>query len=176
MEELFVNNVFRLGLALPVALEDVPVEGNLFQCVPMRPLASVILKDFPHKLLAGHNIDQQAEFFSAMSRFWRAYKFFHESHPVYVDWADSLHLCVPTKIHADEGTGQRKQPVFQCSWGPAIRSNAASVDHYFLWACLPGLAYKHANKGNESGNAEPYLKAAHFAVVLLQRVLPLVEL
>ena len=64
-------------------------------------------------------------------------------------------MSVPIKIHADEGTGQRKQAVYQCSWGPAIRSDFASWNSYFFWACLPSIAYKHANCGNEEGNSVP---------------------
>ena len=61
-------------------------------------------------------------------------------------------MCVPVKIHADEGTGLRKAAVNQISWGPILSSSPNSLDRYFFWSCMNGEDYKAGHEGYEAGN------------------------
>ena len=152
-EDVFVKHVLNLGEALPVGIEEIFLRSlNKKQhCVPIRPLAEYILQHYPGKLLAG-NTSLDDGFHQEMLHFWEAFRLLYPEHDVFSKFRDELHLCIPCKVHSDEGTGLRRAAVNQISWGPVISSLPNSLDRYFFWSSMNGEEYKAANAGYERGN------------------------
>jgi len=154
-EDLFQRHVVNLGHALPLPVKAAYLETmeQHHHFIEIRSCAEYILQKHPAKLLAGFSTLQKEEFHAAMVQFWAAYRLHNPGHDVFVRFADSLHLCLPLKIHSDEGTGPRRAPVNQISWGPVLSSSPNSFDRYFFWSSMNGEDYKFANAGYEAGNA-----------------------
>lgn len=91
------------------------------------------------------------------------YRAWNPNHRVFFDRAESLSRCIPMKSHMDEGTGQRRMPVLQISWGPFLRSAPASWEHYMLFSSMPHEQYKKAHDGYERGNSVVDALLGHFA-------------
>ena len=154
-EEKFVANVCAMGFSLPVPIQSFYLNtlGKRHCCINIRAVAEHILVKYPDKLLAGHSCANKAAFYHLMEEFWKAFRLYNASHPVFRDFANNLRHCIPTKMHIDEGTGLRRAAVNQFSWGPLLSSSANSLDRYFFWSCMNGEEYKNANAVYERGNA-----------------------
>lgn len=56
-------------------------------------------------------------------------------------------------MRCDEGTGVRKNPILQVTWGPILSSDPSSLSRYFFFTSMLGDDYKHFHRGYELGNS-----------------------
>ena len=153
-ETVFLRAVCSLGFSLPVELKTFALfaQNKRHTCVPVRSLAELMIRDCPHRLLAGHSLSGLDHFQALLERFWTAYKVYNPHHAVFRDKVTELRFSIPIKLHTDEGTGLRKTAIFQCSWGPVLFCNLKSRNRYFFWSCAFNEQYKKHNAGFEQGN------------------------
>lgn len=153
-ESKFVEQVVSLGEALPIPIQRLHLDQLQREriCIQIRALAEYILKHYPAKLLAGYSSVADAGFQAVLIQFWDAFRVYNPIHPVFSQFDEQLHLCIPVKMHCDEGTGLRRSAVNQFSWGPVLSSSPHSLDRYFFWSCMNGKDYKEGHAGYELGN------------------------
>ena len=161
-ESIFLKQVVNIGacLDIPVSEIDLPSLEGKHYCLDIRAVAEYTLHHYPLKLLAGLDVE---EFKNELLMFWGAFKHIYPSHPVFRSHSGRLDACIPVKVHIDEGTGLRKRPVYQFSWGPIMSCSRASWNRYFFWSCITNESYKQWHCGYEKGNKILDELAAHFA-------------
>jgi len=117
--------------------------------VSVGSVAAYLLEFHPAKLLPGLSIEHVHD---TLRNSWKAYRNFNPDHDVYTRFPESLHMCVPCKLHSDKGTGLRRSAVMQYSWGGVMADAPNSFDRYFFWCSILGEEYKKAHAGYETGN------------------------
>lgn len=154
-EDMFIKQVVSLGYLLPVQIREVTLISTerKHQYIGIRDLAEHLLRVYPNKLLAGKTVEAKDEFHQNMLEFWRAFKLRMPQHDVFERFADELKFCLPIKVHCDEGTGVRKNPILQVTWGPILSSDPSSLSRYFFFTSMLGDEYKHFHRGYELGNS-----------------------
>lgn len=153
-EDHFIRAVMDMGEILPLPLHSFWLETIQKQhhCVSVECVAAYLLEFHPAKLLPGLSTGNIEHVHDTLRRFWKAYRNLNPDHDIYTRFPESLHLCVPCKLHSDEGTGLRKSAVMQYSWGGVMADAANSFDRYFFWCSILGEEYKKAHSGYEAGN------------------------
>ena len=89
---------------------------------PMVPLTSwvkALWEQAPTMLLGGHSSEDVNGWQLTMLQFWRRFKSFHESHPIFADGHD-LKYAIPYMLHGDEGRGQSRRSFMVEAWQPCI--------------------------------------------------------
>lgn len=154
-EDMFIKQVVSLGYLLPVQIREVTLISTerKHQYIGIRDLAEHLLQVYPDKLLAGKTVEAKDEFHQNMLDFWRAFKLRMPQHDVFERFGDELKNCLPIKVHCDEGTGVRKNPILQVTWGPILSSDPSSLSRYFFFTSMLGDDYKHFHRGYELGNS-----------------------
>ena len=154
-EDMFIKQVVSLGYLLPIRVSEMTLLSTQrkHQYIAIRDVAEHLLQKYPCKLLAGKNIDEKKEFHESMLEFWRAFKLRVPEHDVFDRFADELDFCIPIKVHSDEGTGARRNPILQVTWGPMLSGSPSSLDRYFYYTSMLGEDYKHYHRGYELGNS-----------------------
>ena len=159
--------VFRMGFSLQVCVRQVNIPAeNGQQKHPVIPIASLVREIFakyPQKLLCGYELKDVLAAEGQFRRFWRTYKGVCPNHEVYATHSN-LGRCIPCRLHADEGTGARKKPILQCSWGPLLAAGMSSWDRYWLWTSMLHETYKEYNMGFEKGNTVIDSLMTHLAI------------
>jgi len=154
-EDVFLTNVAQLGFTLQVELDNFPVfdQSKPHTCVPIRGLTELIFAECPERLLGGFKMESLHQFQQLLGRFWACYRVYNGQHAVYHDKTPAERLqCIPVKIHTDEGTGLRKTPIYQYSWGPVIPKNVSSCNRYFYFTSIFHEQYRKHHAGYEVGN------------------------
>ncbi len=153
-EDHFIRTVVELGYALPIPVSDtvLPSLGQKQHYVSIRHVAEHVAQVYPQNLLAGCTLDEKETFHSQMESFWMAFRNHNPNHDVFTRFGEKLRMCIPVKIHADEGTGLRRSAVMQLSWGPCVSHSPSSLDRYFFWSCMGCDNYKQFHRGYELGN------------------------
>ena len=154
-EDMFIKQVVSLGYLLPVQIREMTLISTerKHQYIGIRDLAEHLLQVYPSKLLAGKTVEAKDEFHQNMLDFWRAFKLRMPQHDVFERFGDELKNCLPIKVHCDEGTGVRKNPILQVTWGPILSSDPSSLSRYFFFTSMLGDDYKHFHRGYELGNS-----------------------
>lgn len=154
-ESVFLSHVAKLGFTLKVPLQQFTLfdQPRQHSCVPMRGFTELILRECPERLLAGYGLDSLPVFCNMLQEFWKSYRIYNGEHEVFQDKTTSdLRCCIPIKVHTDEGTGLRKTPIYQYSWGPLIPKDMSSCNRYFYWSCIFHEQYRKHHAGYEIGN------------------------
>ena len=147
-ESMFSQQVINIGVCLQVTPSVIDLPSLGYKRLDIRTVAEYLLQHWPGKLLAGQEV---TKFQDQLRCFWSAIENLYPSHDVFSSHSRHLHQCIPAKIHSDEGTGLRKSPVYQFSWGPILASSGASWDRYFFWSCITHEAYKECHGGLKKG-------------------------
>ena len=134
--------VHRSGKTLSIPLETVPLRvrrmkktgGETTMQWPVLRLSTWIRtlmeSGGAEFLLAGHAIDEEAEYRSTFSRFWERYQNVDPKHAVYAEkTAEERSLTLPVAVHGDEGRGLGKAPVLVETFQPLISFLGESVQN-----------------------------------------------
>ena len=153
-ETAFLKEIVNIGCIthIPISEMHLASTGKKHYYLPIRSVASYLLERFPSKLLAGHKSPDTSGFKNFLARWWQAFRALQPEHDVYTRYGDELDSVIPMKLHCDEGTGQRRAPVMQYSWGPLLTGAPNSLDRYFFWTCCVGEEYKKFHQGYRLGN------------------------
>ena len=110
-ESVLLNNIEKLGYTLNIQLRSFEVldQDRQHTCVPIRGFAELMSKECPERLLAGYKDESLSDFQQLLKRFWKCYRVYNASHPVFLQKGGVLDHCIPIKVHTDEGTGVRKK-------------------------------------------------------------------
>lgn len=87
-----------------------------------------------------------------LSDFWEKWRCIEPDNQVYTTHGNELDHCIPCMLHGDEGTGHRKKPVLQLSWGSLLRVGYSSLERMFLITSCAHKMYSKFNKGSKAGN------------------------
>ena len=122
---------------LPISEMRLASTGKKHYYMSIRSVASYILEKCPSKTVGGgmHTLTTPG-FKNLLAMWWEAYRVLHPQHDVFTRYGDELHSVIPMKLHSDEGTGQRKAPVMQYSWGPLLTAAPSSLDRYYYYTFL----------------------------------------
>ena len=71
---------------------------------------------YSEKIL-NHPISQVCKWTHDLAEFWKKWECVDPTHTVFKDHGNELDHCIPCMLHGDEGTGHRRKPVLQLSWG-----------------------------------------------------------
>ena len=153
-ETVFLKEVVNIGRITHIPISEMLLAstGKKHHYISIRSVASYLLETFPSKLLAGHTNPDASRFQNLLTQWWQAFRVLQPEHDVYTRYGDELDSVLPMKLHCDEGTGQRRAPVMQYSWGPLLTAAPSSLDRYFFWTCCVGEEYKRFHKGYAAGN------------------------
>jgi len=122
-ETVFLKEVVNIGRITHIPISEMLLAstGKKHHYISIRSVASYLLERFPSKLLAGHTNPDASRFQNLLTQWWQAFRVLQPEHDVYTRYGDELDSVLPMKLHCDEGTGQRRAPVMQYSWGPLGR-------------------------------------------------------
>ena len=87
-----------------------------------------------------------------LALFWEKWRTVEPSNQVFATHGHCLDHCIPCMLHGDEGTGHRKKPLFQLSWGSLLRIGKNSLERMFLITSCAHKMYSKYNKGSVAGN------------------------
>lgn len=160
-ETTFLKEVVNIGRITDIPISELWLAstGKKHYYMSIRSVASYILEKCPSKLLAGYAHPDDSGFKNLLAMWWKAYRALHPQHDVFTRYGDELHSVIPMKLHSDEGTGQRKAPVMQYSWGPMLTAAPSSLDRYYYYTSCVGEDYKRFHAGYAAGN--PVLDEFH---------------
>lgn len=122
--------ILKHGASLDVALELVKttiqqrrprlaVKEVYWPVFSMRSWVEVLLESYPHLLLGGFRLSDEARWRRLFSWFWDLFKDVDPDHPFLGLDADRS-LAIPILLHGDEGRGLRSQAFMVESWQVAI--------------------------------------------------------
>ena len=118
----------------------------------VRHTAELLLKSrFSAKLLAGFSLEEHEQWKATFTQFWTRFRDHDGNHPIFAAGLD-VGMCVPVQFHGDEGTGHRRKPVLQLSWGTVLTQGVPALDRLFLITSCPAKLYSSLNAGIEAGN------------------------
>ena len=111
--------IFKAGATLPIELVLVPTTIMLrkpkllrrevfWPCFSMASWIQVLANTFPRFVFGGFKPDQETEWRTLFTWFWKTYRQFDSEHPLYESNLDPS-ICVPYMTHGDEGRGLRSQ-------------------------------------------------------------------
>lgn len=106
---------------------------------------------FSEKLL-NHPVSMVDRWSTELATFWERWQCIEPDNRVYTDHANELDHCIPCMLHGDEGTGHRRKPVLQVSWGSLLRIGKGPLERMFLITSCSHKRYSRFNKGTEAGN------------------------
>ena len=149
-ETLFLGNVQALGFSLETQVHMKTVEfpggPKAHPVLPMKQLATEILRDYPKLLLFGHEYTDLMKVESELAQFWARFRSTWADHDVFITHGDHLQRCIPIRMHADEGTSFRRAGIYQQSWGPILKAGLRSSLHCFFYAAMLADDYKDATR------------------------------
>ena len=99
-----------------------------------------------------YHLSQVDEWQKELLQFWEKWRIFEPSNRVFVDHSNDLRFCIPCMLHGDEGTGHRRRPVLQISWGSFCRLGFGPLDRMFLITSCSHKTYSKYNQGSVAGN------------------------
>ena len=149
-ETVFLGNVQALGFSLETQVQMKTVEfpggPKAHPVLPMKQLATEILRDYPKLLLFGHEYTDLMKVESELAQFWARFRSTWADHDVFITHGDHLQRCIPIRTHADEGTSFRRAGIYQQSWGPILKAGLRSSLHCFFYAAMLADDYKDATR------------------------------
>ena len=87
--------------------------------VSMETWCRYLLDEYPHILLAGHDLGDSEGWGRDFREFWDKYRTVNPNHPVYSSGLDLGHCC-PYAFHGDEGRGAARDPFLVCGFQPVL--------------------------------------------------------
>ena len=115
-------------------------------------MAQFLLNSTYSEKLLNRPVSDVAGWKHELAEFWRKWKVIEPHNAVYKDHANELDHCIPCMLHGDEGTGHRRKPLLQLSWGSMLRIGKSSLERMFLITSCAHKMYSRYNKGSEAGN------------------------
>ena len=106
---------------------------------------------YSEKIL-NHPISQVCKWTHDLAEFWKKWECVDPTHTVFKDHGNELDHCIPCMLHGDEGTGHRRKPVLQLSWGSLLQVGKNALERMFLITSCAHKMYSKFNKGSEAGN------------------------
>ena len=75
---------------------------------------------YSEKLL-NHPVSRESDWTEELVKFWEKWRCLEPNNEVFKTHSNELGHCIPCMLHGDEGTGHRRKPVLQLSWGSLLR-------------------------------------------------------
>ena len=115
-------------------------------------MARFLLNSTYAEKLLNRPVSDVAGWTADLATFWRKWRVVEPNNRVFTDHGNDLDHCIPCMLHGDEGTGHRKKPLLQLSWGSMLRIGKSSLERMFLITSCSHKMYSKFNKGSEAGN------------------------
>lgn len=114
--------IYKSGVSLAVEMQLVPttiqirkpkvmVKEIYWPCLSMYSWLEVLVESYPQIVFAGFQLEQETQWRELMCWFWKSFKEYDPTHPVYDLQRDGtdLSLAIPIMTHGDEGRGLHSQ-------------------------------------------------------------------
>ena len=106
---------------------------------------------YSEKLL-NHPVSRESDWTEELVKFWEKWRCLEPNNEVFKTHSNELGHCIPCMLHGDEGTGHRRKPVLQLSWGSLLRVGKNALERMFLITSCAHKMYSRFNKGSVAGN------------------------